>query len=108
MNGLVFLAPAFALTGLFFLTCGSWLKARLCRKMDMKRTGAEAAPGSQDRYREVLDALPVPVWTRGTDQTLTWANPTFLSILGYSTLEDAINANAALDWSEHDLTIKAL
>lgn len=68
----------------------------------------EVAPASQERYREILDALPMPVWTRGAGNAIAWANRAFLSILGFASLEDAITANAALEWSERDLAIRAL
>jgi PAS domain-containing protein len=68
----------------------------------------ETTPDNQERYRDILDALPIPVWMRGPGQAIAWANRTFLSIMGFSSLEDAVTANAALEWSERDLTIKAL
>jgi PAS domain-containing protein len=68
----------------------------------------ETTPDNQERYRDILDVLPIPVWMRGPGQAIAWANRTFLSILGFSSLEDAVTANAALEWSERDLTIKAL
>ena len=68
----------------------------------------EVTPDNQERYREMLDALPIPVWMRGAGQAIAWANRTFLSIMGFANLEDAVTANAALEWSERDLTIKAL
>jgi len=68
----------------------------------------EGAADSQEGYREILDALPIPVWTRGSDNAIAWANRSFLAILGFSRLEDAIDANAALEWSERDLTARTL
>lgn len=68
----------------------------------------EGKPDNQERYRAILDALPIPVWMRGPGQAIAWANRTFLSVLGFASLEDAVTANAALDWSERDLTLKAL
>lgn len=68
----------------------------------------EVAPDNQERYREMLDALPIPVWMRGAGQAIAWANRAFLSILGFSSLEDAVTANASLEWSERDLAIRAL
>jgi len=68
----------------------------------------EVTPDNQERYREILDILPIPIWLRGTGHAISWANRAFLSILGFSSLEDAVTANAALEWSERDLTIKAL
>lgn len=48
-------------------------------------------------YRAVLDAIPVPVWTRGPDQALSWANRSFLSAVTADTLRDAIATNASLE-----------
>jgi PAS domain-containing protein len=67
-----------------------------------------AATDDQERYREILDALPTPVWTRGAANVITWANRAFLSIMGFRDVEEAVTSNAALDWSERDLTIRAL
>jgi PAS domain-containing protein len=61
-----------------------------------------------ERYREILEALPFPVWLRGAGNAIGWANHNFLSTLGFASLEDAIAANAALEWSERDLAAKAL
>lgn len=68
----------------------------------------EGKPDNQERYRAILDALPIPVWMRGPGQTIAWANRAFLSVLGFASLEDAVTADAALEWSERDLTLKAL
>ncbi|HEX4270225.1 MAG TPA: PAS-domain containing protein [Rhizomicrobium sp.] len=68
----------------------------------------DVAPDDQERYRELLESLPIPIWMRGPGQAITWANRAFLSTLGFSNLEDAIAANAALEWSERDLTIRVL
>lgn len=68
----------------------------------------DVAPDSQERYREILESLPIPIWTRGPGQAIGWANRAFLATLGFSTLEDAVAANAVLEWSERELTIRAL
>jgi PAS domain-containing protein len=68
----------------------------------------EVVPDNQERYRDLLDALPIPVWMRGPGHAIAWANRAFLSTLGFASLEDAVAANATLEWSERDLTIKAL
>ncbi|HSS14608.1 MAG TPA: PAS domain-containing protein, partial [Rhizomicrobium sp.] len=68
----------------------------------------DVAPDNQERYREILESLPIPVWMRGPGQAITWANRALLSTLGFSNLEDAVAANAALEWSERDLTIRVL
>lgn len=59
-------------------------------------------------YREVLDALPVPVWVREGSMMLGWANRAFLSVTGAASLESALAANVALDWSERDLSSAVL
>ena len=68
----------------------------------------ESASANLERYREILEALPFPVWIRGASNAIGWANSSFLSTLGFANLEDAITANAALEWSERDLAAKAL
>jgi PAS domain-containing protein len=68
----------------------------------------DAAAGNHECYREILDALPMPVWTRGAADAITWANRAFLTIMGLRDVEEAVAANAALEWSERDLTIMAL
>ena len=67
----------------------------------------DAAAGNQERYREILDALPTPIWTRGAANVITWANLAFLSIMGFRDVEEAVASDAALEWSERDLTIRA-
>ena len=59
----------------------------------------------RERYREILEALPMPVWLRGVDNRLAWANKSFLSTLGFASLEDA--ANAMLQPSERALAAQA-
>ena len=61
-----------------------------------------------EQYREILEALPIPVWMRGIGNAISWANSAFLSTLGFASLEEAVSANAALEWSERDLAAKAL
>ena len=68
----------------------------------------ESHCANPERYREILDALPFPVWIRGAGNAIGWANNSFLSTLGFTSLDDAIAANAALEWSERDLAAKAL
>jgi PAS domain-containing protein len=68
----------------------------------------EIMPDNQERYREILEGLPIPVWMRGAGNAIAWANRAFLSVLGFASLEDAVAANATLEWSERDLTIRAL
>jgi PAS domain-containing protein len=54
------------------------------------------------KYLEILEALPVPVWTRRPDMALEWANPAFLRLLGLEKLKDALASNASIDWAEHE------
>ena len=54
----------------------------------------------QRKYGEILDALPVPVWTRNDKMALDWANAAFLRAAGVATLGDAQSSNAALDKAE--------
>jgi PAS domain-containing protein len=68
----------------------------------------ESQSANLERYREILEALPFPVWFRSAGNAIGWANHSFLSTLGFVSLEDAIAANAALEWSERDLAAKAL
>lgn len=68
----------------------------------------DAAAGDQGHYREILEALPIPVWMRGIGNIISWANGAFLSTLGFASLEDAVSANAALEWSERDMAARAL
>ncbi|HWX90543.1 MAG TPA: PAS-domain containing protein [Rhizomicrobium sp.] len=68
----------------------------------------DAGAANQERYQEILEALPIPVWMRGIGNAVRYANKAFLSTVGFASLEDAVTANAALDWSEHDLSTRAL
>lgn len=56
------------------------------------------------KYREILDALPMPVWLRESDMSLGWANRAFLSAIATENLANAVTNNAALEWSERDLS----
>jgi PAS domain-containing protein len=68
----------------------------------------QSAAANAERYREILEALPFPVWLRNAKNSIAWANTAFLATLGLATIEDAIAADAVLDWSERDLSAKAL
>jgi len=54
-------------------------------------------------YRALASALPVPVWVRGPDLQLRWANAAYLALAG----TDAVRGNVALDRSEFDLASAA-
>jgi len=68
----------------------------------------QATAGNPEQYREILDALPIPIWKRGGANAIAWANRAFLSTLGFASLEEAVAANAVLEWSERDLAVRAL
>jgi PAS domain-containing protein len=59
----------------------------------------EAVPGSD----AVLEALPFPVWIRGKDLSLRWANHAFLAATNSSSLQRAVQWNAALGDADRDL-----
>jgi PAS domain-containing protein len=58
-------------------------------------------------YRATLDAISTPVWIRGDDLALRWANRAFLDAVGAKRLQDALNTNATLERSELDLAVAA-
>jgi PAS domain-containing protein len=58
-------------------------------------------------YRATLDAIPAPVWIRGDDLVLRWANRAFLDAVGAKRLQDVLNTNATLERSEIDLAVAA-
>lgn len=51
----------------------------------------------------LLDALPLPVWLRGSDVTLRWGNRSFLSAAGAESIEAARAQQAAFDKAERAL-----
>jgi len=59
-------------------------------------------------YRGILEALSIPVWSRGHDLTLKWANQAYLDIARCSSLDDARRSNTALEKSEPGLAEAAL
>jgi len=54
-------------------------------------------------FRAMMDALPLPVWLRGRDLALKWANRAFLTATGAASVEDAVKAGVAIDRTERDL-----
>jgi len=65
-----------------------------------------AAKRSTD-FREVLDALPLPVWLRDATLSLIWGNRAFLGAAGLADIE-ALRANqVALEKTERDLAASA-
>jgi len=63
---------------------------------------SEVAKSVAMDYRIVLDAIPIPMWVRGDDLRLKWANRAFLAASG-TTLEKAIAGGLAFVSSERDL-----
>ena len=51
----------------------------------------------------ILEALPFPVWIRGMDLALRWANHAFLAATNTVSLERAIQRNVALGDADRDL-----
>lgn len=68
----------------------------------------DSACDDREHYREILEALPMPVWARRADNQLGWANKAFLSLRGFASLDDAIAADAILQPSERELAARAL
>jgi len=66
-----------------------------------------AATGRTTNFREILDALPIPVWLRDTALSLIWGNNAFLHATGTSNLEALRSNQQALEKSERDLASSA-
>ena len=88
----------------------SWARKSKASSRRSPAPDETSSPASEDRvhYREVLEAIPVPVWVRGSENSIVWANKAFVSTAGFSSLEDALAADAMLQRSERDLAVKAL
>jgi PAS domain-containing protein len=54
----------------------------------------------KSEYREVLDALPIPVWIRDEKLSLRWANNAFLAATGAASLDSAKAGNSHIDECE--------
>ena len=67
----------------------------------------EAAAAASSDFRDVLDALPIPVWLRDRGLALTWANRAFLSATGTDDVESVRVRQHALEKSERDLAAAA-
>jgi len=70
----------------------------------------ELAPAVSARvtdFRELLDALPLPVWLRDATLSLVWGNQAFLSATGAPDVETARANQSALEKSERDLAASA-
>jgi PAS domain-containing protein len=68
----------------------------------------DSACDDRERFREILEALPMPVWARRADNSMAWANNAFLSLRGFANLDDAVAADATLQPSERELAAKTL
>jgi len=67
--------------------------------------------GSSELQRDLtflLESIPVPVWVRNRDLSLTWANPAFLSATGAGSLENARRSDPRIVRAERDLMEAAL
>ena len=58
-------------------------------------------------FREVLDALPLPVWLRDRALSLIWGNRAFLGAAGVADIESLRANQTALEKSERDLAASA-
>ena len=70
----------------------------------------EPAPITATRttdFRELLDALPLPVWLRDATLSLVWGNRSFLSAAGARDVETARVNQSALEKTERDLAASA-
>lgn len=70
-----------------------------------------AEEGSPELERDLtflLEAMPVPIWIRGRDLSLTWANRAFLAATGTGSLANARKSNPRIVRAERDLVETAL
>lgn len=77
-----------------------WLEDAAMPAAERARSGAAlaalaAASGQRDLLQAVLDALPVPVWLRRDDLTLSWCNRAYATALD-STAEAVLRAGTEL------------
>jgi PAS domain-containing protein len=56
-------------------------------------------------FRAALDAIPLPVWLKGPDLRLRWANRCFLAAVEASGLKTAVASNVVLTKSESELFV---
>jgi PAS domain S-box-containing protein len=57
---------------------------RLAREIDVRRSAEEALRENEQRYRELADLLPQPIFESDLDGRLTFANRTALTSMGYT------------------------
>ena len=79
------------------------IRARRVRNHGIVYLNELSACDADIDYRAAMDALHIPVWIRGSDMQLRWGNATFLSLVGASSLQDAVRKNAMLERSESEL-----
>jgi len=58
-------------------------------------------------YRALVDALPMPLWTRDAKGQLVWANEAFLAATGNTSLDEAREKSSVIERSEFDLFSQA-
>jgi len=68
----------------------------------------EGSPALERDLKSLLEAMPMPVWIRGRDLSLTWANRAFLAATGSGSLEKARKADPRIVRAERDLVEAAL
>jgi PAS domain-containing protein len=54
-------------------------------------------------YRALVDALPLPLWTRDARGQLVWANEAFLAATGNTSLDEAREKSSVIERTELDL-----
>jgi PAS domain-containing protein len=68
----------------------------------------EGSPEFERDLKSLLEDLPVPVWIRGRDLSLTWANKAFLAATGSSSLDRARRSDPRIIRAERDLVEAAI
>src|SRR6185312_2271198 len=68
----------------------------------------EGSPELERDLKSLLEAMPVPVWIRSRDLSLTWANKAFLAATGSGSIEKARKSDPRLIRAERDLIESAI
>jgi PAS domain-containing protein len=68
----------------------------------------EGSPELERDLKSLLEAMPVPVWIRSRDLSLTWANKAFLAATGSGSIEKARKSDPRLIRAERDLIEAAI
>ena len=63
---------------------------------EARATEARDAKAERDGFRELLDAAPFAVWTRGTDLKIAWTNRTYRNMVGADAAPDADEVSAEI------------